>query len=123
LRDLVRRARRPSARPVTSATIPIACVAALLACGDEPTAPPAPPAIPISGVAVPGMALFDRTILDLMRKHDVPGGAVAVLRDGRLIYARGFGYADVEPSGRRRCGPTRCSGSPACPSPSRARPS
>jgi N-acyl-D-amino-acid deacylase len=31
-----------------------------------------------------------------MRKYGIPGGAVAVMRDGRLIYARGFGYADVE---------------------------
>ena len=37
-----------------------------------------------------------RAIPDLMRKYAIPGGAVAVVRDGKLIYARGFGYADVE---------------------------
>ncbi|HEX2092452.1 MAG TPA: serine hydrolase domain-containing protein [Longimicrobiaceae bacterium] len=58
--------------------------------------PPAQPEIPISGAAVPGMESYDRTIPDLMRKYAIPGGAVAVLRDGKLIYARGFGYADVE---------------------------
>ncbi len=42
------------------------------------------------------MASYDQIIPDLMRKHSIPGGAVAVMRDGRLIYARGFGYADVE---------------------------
>ncbi|HEX8394504.1 MAG TPA: serine hydrolase domain-containing protein [Longimicrobium sp.] len=42
------------------------------------------------------MASFDQNIAALMRKYAVPGGAVAVLRDGKLIYARGFGYADVE---------------------------
>jgi len=31
-----------------------------------------------------------------MRTYAIPGGAVAVMRDGKLIYARGFGYADVE---------------------------
>ncbi len=31
-----------------------------------------------------------------MQKYAIPGGAVAVVRDGKLIYARGFGYADVE---------------------------
>jgi CubicO group peptidase (beta-lactamase class C family) len=31
-----------------------------------------------------------------MRKYAIPGGAVALVRDGKLIYARGFGYADVE---------------------------
>jgi len=52
--------------------------------------------MPISGAAVPGMAAYDKAIPDLMRKYAIPGGAVAVLRDGKLIYARGFGYADVE---------------------------
>ena len=42
------------------------------------------------------MGSYDQVIPDLMRKHAIPGGAVAVLRDGRLIYARGFGYAHVE---------------------------
>jgi N-acyl-D-amino-acid deacylase len=42
------------------------------------------------------MGFYDQVIPDLMRKYNIPGGAVAVLRDGKLIYARGFGYADVE---------------------------
>jgi N-acyl-D-amino-acid deacylase len=71
---------------------------ASLACGGEPTTPlpPAQQEIPITGVAVPGMTSYDEAISDLMRKYGFPGGAVAVVRDGKLIYARGFGYADVE---------------------------
>jgi N-acyl-D-amino-acid deacylase len=42
------------------------------------------------------MGSFDQNITDLMRKYAIPGGAVAVMRDGKLVYARGFGYADVE---------------------------
>ena len=42
------------------------------------------------------MGVYDQKIPNLMRKYAIPGGAVAVLRDGKLIYARGFGYADVE---------------------------
>src|SRR5262245_31094362 len=84
--------------------IPIACLAVLLACGGEPTASPvAPPvtpptqqALPITGTAVPGMQSYDQVITDFMRKYAIPGGAVAVMRDGKLVYARGFGYADVE---------------------------
>jgi N-acyl-D-amino-acid deacylase len=78
------------------------CLAVLLACGGEPTTPPVTPPvtppqeIPISGAAVPGMGSYDQVIPDLMRKYAIPGGAVAVVRDGKLIYARGFGYADVE---------------------------
>ena len=82
----------------------IACLAVLLSCGGEPTTPPvappdtspAQPEIPVSGAAVPGMGSYDQIIPDLMRRYAIPGGAVAVLRDGKLIYARGFGYADVE---------------------------
>src|SRR5688500_17242407 len=100
----VRRARRASGRSITITTIPGACLAVLLACGGEPTAPtdsppatpPAQTEIPISGAAVPEMAAYDQAILDFMRKHAIPGGAVAVLRDGKLLYARGFGYEDVE---------------------------
>jgi CubicO group peptidase (beta-lactamase class C family) len=85
-------------------TIRIAGLAVLLACGGDPTTPSVSPAdtssaqqeIPITGTVVSGMAWYDKIIPDLMRKYKVPGGAVAVVRDGKLIYARGFGYADVE---------------------------
>lgn len=92
----------------TALTTGLLVAAALVACGGdpvgEPTAPPvtppvtppAQPEIPISGTAVPGMASYDQIIADFMRKHAIPGGAVAVMRDGKLIYARGFGHADVE---------------------------
>src|SRR5687767_6014771 len=73
--------------------------ASFVACDKNPPpfSPVTPPAeIPISGAAVPGMGSYDQTITDFMRKYAIPGGAVAVLRDGKLIYARGFGYADVE---------------------------
>jgi N-acyl-D-amino-acid deacylase len=31
---------------------------------------------------------------DFLREHELPGAALAVARNGRLVYARGFGYAD-----------------------------
>jgi CubicO group peptidase (beta-lactamase class C family) len=98
----VRRVRCGTVRSIAIATIPTACLAVLLSCGAEPTTLPAPPPltpeqeIPITGAAVPGMGSYDQIVPDLMRKYAIPGGAVAVLREGRLIYARGFGYADVE---------------------------
>jgi N-acyl-D-amino-acid deacylase len=61
-----------------------------------PVTPPAQPEIPISGAAVAGLEPFDQRVRDLMRKYAMPGGAVALVRDGKLFYARGFGYADVE---------------------------
>ena len=100
LRGPVRRVHGVSGRSIAIRTFSIACLSVLLSCGGEPTTPPvtppAQPEIPISGAAVPGMGSYDQTITDFMRKHAIPGGAVAVMRDGKLIYARGFGYADVE---------------------------
>ena len=64
--------------------------------GPGPGPGPVPLDVPLTGQAVPGMASFDQVISDLMKKHKVPGAAVSVVKDGRLVYARGFGYADVE---------------------------
>src|SRR5215210_6063276 len=92
-------------RSISITTIRIACLAILISCGGEATAPPvtppAPPpppasAFPITGAAMPGMEQFDVSVHDLMGKYAIPGGAFAVVRDGKLIYARGFGYADAE---------------------------
>ncbi|MES2521278.1 MAG: serine hydrolase domain-containing protein [Gemmatimonadota bacterium] len=83
-----------------AALVPIAALALLVACAGEPTSAPipitvTPPEIPITGAAVPGMASYDQAITAFMRELAIPGGAVAMMRDGKLIYARGFGYADV----------------------------
>jgi CubicO group peptidase (beta-lactamase class C family) len=85
------------------ATLPIACLAVLISCSGEPTAPPVVPpgppaqaAIPISGAAMAGMEPFETSVRDVMKKYNIPGGAFALVRDGKLIYARGFGYADLE---------------------------
>ena len=80
----------------------ITCLVGVTSCGGELPTPPVitpPPGeldIPISGNAVPGMVAYDNLVSDFMRKFSIPGGAVAVMRDGKLIYARGFGYADTE---------------------------
>lgn len=50
--------------------------------------------MPITGPSVPGMESFDRVMPKLMREWGVPGGAVAVVKDERLVMARGYGLAD-----------------------------
>jgi N-acyl-D-amino-acid deacylase len=50
--------------------------------------------IPITGPANPDLASFDDMMLSFMAKNQVPGGALAVTKDGILVYARGFGKAD-----------------------------
>ena len=39
---------------------------------------------------------FDREIQKCMAARSVPGGALAVVEEGRLVYARGYGWADRE---------------------------
>jgi N-acyl-D-amino-acid deacylase len=55
-----------------------------------------PEALPISGKDNPRLASFDRMMREFVTKHKVPGATLAVARKGRLVYARGFGFADVE---------------------------
>jgi N-acyl-D-amino-acid deacylase len=49
-----------------------------------------------TGAADPALASFDRMMFEFMEKHQVPGAQLAVTRHGRLVYARGFGYADKD---------------------------
>jgi len=49
-------------------------------------------------------ASFDREIEQFMQARKVPGGALAVVKDRRLVYARGYGLADREQ--RERVRPT-----------------
>jgi N-acyl-D-amino-acid deacylase len=42
------------------------------------------------------LASFDRLMTDFLNEHELPGAALAVSRNGRLVYSRGFGHADRE---------------------------
>jgi N-acyl-D-amino-acid deacylase len=44
----------------------------------------------------PDLTAFDRNIAALMAKYDIPGGTVAVAREGKLVIARAYGLADRE---------------------------
>ncbi len=52
--------------------------------------------VPSTGLADPRLTSFDGMMRDFVRERGVPGATLAVSRDGRLVYARGFGYADLE---------------------------
>lgn len=49
-----------------------------------------------TGVEDPRLASFDRLMARFVEEHKLPGAALAVSKNGRLVYARGFGYADKE---------------------------
>jgi CubicO group peptidase (beta-lactamase class C family) len=87
----------------------------LLSCGgsgsDSPQSDPPPTTrffpgnatVPVSGPEVSGAATFDQIMTDILRSNDVPGATLAIARNGRLIFARGYGYADFE--GRQAMAP------------------
>ncbi len=59
----------------------------------------------VTGFAgVPALALgagdetspLDEAMLGLLKKYGIPGGALAVARSGRLVYAKGFGFSNRE---------------------------
>jgi N-acyl-D-amino-acid deacylase len=52
--------------------------------------------LPITGPTVAGTEQLDRNITALLKKWNVPGIAVAVVKDGKLIMAKGYGYSDLE---------------------------
>jgi N-acyl-D-amino-acid deacylase len=52
--------------------------------------------LPVTGDARPGLEVFDKLMLDMLEESSAPGGAIAIAKDGRLAYARGFGYAEPE---------------------------
>ncbi|MGB8889626.1 MAG: serine hydrolase domain-containing protein [Candidatus Korobacteraceae bacterium] len=53
-------------------------------------------AVPITGKAAPGFEDFDRAVVAAIQKDHIPGAAIAIVKDGRLVYARGFGWANEE---------------------------
>ena len=82
---------------------PFLILASLAACGESapetlpPGAPPAQvesallPTFVIRGEPTPRTSLADR-----MEALGVPGVSVAVLLDGEIAWARGYGFADIE---------------------------
>jgi CubicO group peptidase (beta-lactamase class C family) len=52
--------------------------------------------MPITGRAAPELKVLDDSIAALMKKWGIPGGAVAVAKDGRLVFAHGYGLADSD---------------------------
>ncbi|HTI52407.1 MAG TPA: serine hydrolase domain-containing protein, partial [Planctomycetaceae bacterium] len=52
--------------------------------------------IPTSGSIDHRLAEFDELLLRFVRERNIPGGALAIAKDGRLVFARGYGYASLE---------------------------
>ena len=59
---------------------------------DDP--PPPVEDLPMSGEFVPELAAFDDAMQDYMKTRSIKAGALAVMRNGELLYERGFGWLD-----------------------------
>ena len=52
-------------------------------------------AIPAAGKAGPGLEDLDAVVKGIMERHGIPGGVLAIAKDGKLIYAKAFGWSDL----------------------------
>ena len=62
----------------------------LLAARDRPL----PREWTVTGPAVPGLDVFDDYMRKLMQTHQVRAGALAMVRDAKLVFARGYTWAE-----------------------------
>lgn len=51
--------------------------------------------IPITGKAGPGLEPFDAAMVTILERHGVPGAALAIAKGGKLVLAKGYGWADA----------------------------
>lgn len=52
--------------------------------------------LPERGDPVLRAGAVDQVMRRFVREHRIPGASLAIMRDGELLYARGFGWADPE---------------------------
>lgn len=55
-----------------------------------------PASIPITGQSLSSMAGFDQELCAFMRQWQIPGASVSIVKNGKLLYSRAYGYADFE---------------------------
>src|SRR5262245_23660917 len=51
--------------------------------------------IPIRGKAGPGLEPFDAAMIKIMERHGIPGAALTITKAGKLVLAKGYGWADM----------------------------
>ncbi len=81
----------PSSRRAALAALFFALVAMLFG-----AAPMRAQSIPISGQPQTVFAPLDTIMENLMTQYSSPGAALAISYNGKLVYARGYGYAEVD---------------------------
>lgn len=56
--------------------------------------PIAAKAVPITGMPVPDLAVFDQVMSDFMDDNGIEAGLLGIMKDGVIVYQRGFGWKD-----------------------------
>lgn len=51
--------------------------------------------IPVRGKAGPGMEAFDDAMVSILERHGIPGAALSISKNGRLVLAKGYGWANT----------------------------
>jgi CubicO group peptidase (beta-lactamase class C family) len=54
------------------------------------------PTFALAQSAPPSLNGFDNVVEQVMKEWKVPGIAVAIVKDGKIVYAQGYGYRDVK---------------------------
>ncbi len=50
---------------------------------------------PATGKRSPLLEPLDAAVVTMMANHGIPGGALAIAKDGKLVFARGYGWANL----------------------------
>jgi len=74
---------------VSTRTLRLSAVAAALF-----TTAAARAVIPIQGMPVPALSQFDTLMADFMEDNDIHGALLGIMKDGVIVYQRGFGWKD-----------------------------
>jgi N-acyl-D-amino-acid deacylase len=62
--------------------------------GQEPFRPPAT-SVPATGKAAALLKPLDTAAATMVQRHGIPGAALAIAKDGKLVFARGYGWANL----------------------------
>ncbi|MBK7445334.1 MAG: beta-lactamase family protein [Ignavibacteria bacterium] len=54
--------------------------------------------VPADGAYVPELSSFDNGMVSFMKKYKIPGGQLSVMKNGKIVYSRAFGYSDLKKS-------------------------
>jgi N-acyl-D-amino-acid deacylase len=62
------------------------------------TQPPQGPApkFPVRGKVGPGLEPLDEAVIAILERHGIPGATAAIAYKGKLVFSRGYGWAELE---------------------------